>query len=278
MAIYLAYSLDYAGLCNQLYLISNHILEAINAGVDIYIPTMNVDIFYNKRVPTNEILDIHKTNENINKFLKKNVNILKTKIPDGLNWYVPKLLVYPVMSVEILRCLEFHESIKLNAIIPCKYNTIHFRLDIDSIIHHVYPPDMYDYFMGLSQIDKISFSNRVAKSPEVVEYCNRLIGNYFEYIQLIGFELPWYICSPLGKNQVHDSVLWTLDKLKDFITNGNGTIIKSKECYQERELNALVDLLILRNADTIIGFEGSSFSEGYAYKLRSPRNIYYFVK
>jgi hypothetical protein len=267
MAIYLAYSLEYAGLCNQLYLISNSILEAINTGVDIYIPTMNVDIFSGKRVQTNDILDIHKTNENINNLLQKNVNILKTKIPDGLNWYVPKLLVYPVMSVEILGCLEFQESIKLNASIPEKYNAIHFRLDIDSVVHHVYPPGMYDYFMGLPHVDKINFSNRAARSPEVIEYCNRLIKNYFKFIQLIGFELPWYICSAVGKGPVHDSVLWTLDKLKNFITNGNGKIIQAKECYKERELNALVDLLILHNADTIIGFEGSSFSEGYSYKL-----------
>ena len=51
--------------------------------------------------------------------------------------------------------------------------------------------------------------------------------------------------------------------------------------YQQRELNALVDLLVLRDSDKMIGFEGSSFSEGYCFKVNSIRNPgkeYLFVK
>ena len=39
--------------------------------------------------------------------------------------------------------------------------------------------------------------------------------------------------------------------------------------YEERELNALVDLLVLRDSEKMIGFEGSSFSEGYCLKVNS---------
>ena len=41
----------------------------------------------------------------------------------------------------------------------------------------------------------------------------------------------------------------------------------SKQHFEERELNALVDLLTLRDSDKMIGFEGSSFSEGYCFKV-----------
>ena len=51
--------------------------------------------------------------------------------------------------------------------------------------------------------------------------------------------------------------------------------------FEERELNALVDLLTLRDSDKIIGFSGSSFSEGYCYKvnsIRNPNKEYLFIE
>ena len=39
----------------------------------------------------------------------------------------------------------------------------------------------------------------------------------------------------------------------------------------EREFNALVDLLTLRESDCMVGFEGSSYSEGYCFKVNSIR-------
>ena len=43
--------------------------------------------------------------------------------------------------------------------------------------------------------------------------------------------------------------------------------------YKDRELNALIDLLILRDSEKMIGFEGSSFSEGYCYKVNTIRKV-----
>ena len=46
-------------------------------------------------------------------------------------------------------------------------------------------------------------------------------------------------------------------------------------------MNALVDLLILRDSFKMIGFQGSSFSEGYCYKVNQIRKVtsdFLFVK
>jgi hypothetical protein len=69
--------------------------------------------------------------------------------------------------------------------------------------------------------------------------------------------------------------------LTDFINKSNGTYSISQTHYQERELNALVDILILRDAEKMIGFQGSSFSEGYCYKVNQIRKVtkeFLFVK
>ena len=74
--------------------------------------------------------------------------------------------------------------------------------------------------------------------------------------------------------------MWALEKLCNFIKNHGGEYITSCNDYQERELNAIVDLLTLRDSDNIIGFYGSSFSEGYCFKVnnfKEKKHNYYFV-
>ena len=275
--IFLVYKENYAGLCNQLYLITNHITNAIEKNTKIYIPKINIDIFCNKRVPLNEVIDISKTNKNINIFLNKNINILCDILPPGMDWYTPNLNVYPVKNISILNCIEFQKKFKID--IKEKYNAIHFRLDIDCIVSYLYP-DKYNYFMDLSFNDKLNHSQILGKSEEVINYCHYLLKQYFDFITTIGFDLPFYICNTIEKDIVHDSVLWTLNTIINFIERKGGKIIKSFKYHSERELNALVDLLILRDCNSMIGFEGSSFSEGYVYKvnsIRAPGKKYYFV-
>ena len=139
MIYFLSYYHCYAGLCNQLYLITNHLHETLIKGNKIFIHKFNVDIFNKKRVPIKEVLDLVKTNENIKNLTGK--EIIELKIPEIIE-HIPKLCVYPVNSIEILNCLEFNESIVkevnlLKSIFPNGYNSIHFRLDIDAIIHYI---------------------------------------------------------------------------------------------------------------------------------------------
>ena len=64
-----------------------------------------------------------------------------------------------------------------------------------------------------------------------------------------------------------------LTKFTDFISKNGGNYLIQQPFYSDRELNALVDLLVLRDSTKMIGFEGSSFSEGYCYKINSIRNV-----
>jgi hypothetical protein len=124
------------------------------------------------------------------------------------------------------------------------------------------------YFESLDQI-------------KIEKYCLFLLNQYFVFIKQFGFDLPWYISTSITKWDIHEPMMVYLKMFTNFILSNNGTYYISPKIYQERELNALVDLLILRDSVKLIGFEGSSFSEGYCLKVNSVRNPgkeYLFVK
>jgi hypothetical protein len=286
MTIYfLDYYHPYAGLCNQLYLITNHIHDAYNKGVELFINKFNVDIFNKKRVPVEEVIDINKTNENILNLCGK--KILKTECPET-DEYIPRLCIYPVSSIEFLNCLEFHGSIlsdvnKLKSIFPNGYYSIHFRLDIDAIIHYTFGKEVYNEFMDLCNNSPIlakEFFNTLNKE-KIEKYCNFLMHQYFLLVKHFGFDKTWYISTSITKDNIHEPMKIYLNLLTNYILDNKGVYYIPPKIYQERELNALVDLLVLRDSEKMIGFEGSSFSEGYCLKVNSIRKVtkeYLFVK
>jgi hypothetical protein len=271
--IFLDYHEVYAGLCNQLYLITNHIYEAYQKKTKIYINKINIDVFKNKRVPATDVFDFVKTNKNINKLIGMDL-ILYEK---PLNFYIPELCIYPVISIEFLNCLEFNESILKHVPKIIDYNGIHFRLEIDVIVSYLFSTDTYTLFMDLCNTDMdsaIEFSIKLVKIPEVVEYIQFIMNQYFSFISELGFSKIWYICTAIGKNKIHDPLIPFLKELQQFILTNKGIPVVGNVYYQERELNALVELLILRDSKKMVGFEGSSFSEGYAFKVNTIRNPY----
>ena len=262
--LFLDYYHPFAGLCNQLYLITNNIYEAFLKKQKIYIHKINIDIFNKKRVLASEVLDFQKTNENLK------LDILLFEKPND-DFTIPDLRVYPVSSVEVLSCLAFQQSI-LDKVPNEDCFTIHFRLDFDCIIHYLFEAEEYDMFMSCPTIE---YTHKIMKMPEVIGYCNYLLDQYFHFINILGREKKYYICTSIGKNnKMHDCLLPYLQKLIDYI--GRDFVLESKVYYEERELNALVELLIMKNSSAVIGFEGSSFSEGYCYKV-CPDKVYYFV-
>ena len=270
--IFLDYYHPYAGLCNQLYLITNHITEAIQKDIKIYINKVNIDIFNKERIPAEDFFDLKVTNENIKKLTGKDIILFKKP---QINFVIPKLCIYPVASIEILNCLEFNEKFyqknpKIN------YNSIHFRLELDAIISYLFNNNCYNDFMDRCNNGTISknFCDNFMNLQEVKDYINYLLNQYISFINQIGFENPWYICTLIGKKKIHDCLKPTLKILTDFI-NKKGSNLKNEQHFEQRELNALVDLLILRDAKYMIGFEGSSYSEGYAFKVNSVRKINY---
>ena len=281
---FLDYYHPYAGLCNQLYLITNHIHDAYNKNVKLFIHKFNIDIFKKERVSISEVLNIEKTNQNLRRLTGKEILILNS--PEIVE-YIPKLCIYPVSSIEILSCLEFNESI-----VECvnnvkiqinNYNAIHFRLDIDAVLHYAFEKDVYNKFMDFANIN-IELAEKYYKSLDqnkIKQYCDFLMKQYITFIKHFGFDKVWYICTSITKWKIHDPMLPFLKMLTDFILENGGVYYIPLKIYPQRELNALVDLLILRDSEKMIGFEGSSFSEGYCYKVNSIRKVtneYLFIK
>ena len=285
MIHFLDYYHPFAGLCNQLYLITNHLTDAYLQGNELYIHKVNIDIFKKKRIPASEFFDIPKTCENIRKLTGK--TIIVTQKPEIVN-SIPRLCIYPVRSIELLNTLEFHGSIlnhvnKLKSNFPSGYNGIHFRLETDVVIHYIFGKVEYNTFMELcneSEELALTFFESLDQT-KIDKYCNFLLNQYFQCIITFGFDKPWYICSSINKYPIHKGLVIYLNKLINFITSNGGSYGISERCSEFREINALVDLLLLRDSNKTIGFEGSSFSEGYCYKvnsIRNPNKDYLFIK
>ena len=264
--VFLDYYHPYAGLCNQIYLISNHIHDAYKKGLKIYINKVNIDIFKKERVPAGEVLDITKTSENLKKLLNYDI-ILKNK-PDKIS--IPFLCIYPVSSIEIMACLEFHSKFHPKV---KDYTGIHFRMEFDVIVHYLFSKKCYEDYMTKCNngIDLTKFSQNLLNLLEVKYYIQLILEQYFKSITLLKTK-TYFICTSIGKKEDQRLLLPVLDKLKNFIISQGSTFITNDENYPHRELNALTDLLTLRNSDKLIVFEGSSFSEGYCLKYNQAKN------
>jgi hypothetical protein len=201
---------------------------------------------------------------------------------------IPKLCIYPVSSIEILSSLQFNEPINMTfqsikETIGGKYNGIHFRLDLDCIIHYVFGTDVYNHFMDLANNSQYLAMEyyKTLNIDSIDYYCSFLMKQYLKNILTFGFDKKWYICTSIKKWKYHQPMEKYLDTLVTFITSNGGDYFIPKKMYLDRELNALVDLLVLRDSTKLIGFQGSSFSEGYCYKVNSIRKVtqeYLFVK
>ena len=285
--VFFDYYHPYAGLCNQLYLITNHINLCLINSTQIYIHRFNTDIFKKTRKPFDQIFDIPKTNENLKRLTGRDIITLNP--PEIIN-SIPQLQIYPVSSIQILNCLEFNkkfldtaQQIKRSNLKNEKYYGIHFRMEIDCILHYTFGKTVYNEFMDLANtsLSRANLYFETLDQNKIKSYCRFLMRQYFSFIKQFGFDKTWYICSSLLKNDIHKPFRVYLKQLTDFINSNNGTFFISQSDYPERELNALVDLLILRDSEKMIGFEGSSFSEGYCYKVNQIRKVtkeVFFVK
>ena len=268
MFILLDYYIPYAGLCNQIYLISNHITEAIEKNEQIFVNKMNIDIFNKKRIPASEIIDIDKTNKNLNKEVLINFDLNEVFDKDC---YIPNLRIYPVTNNFVLSCITFHEKYYT----PFEGYGIHFRIDIDCLIHYLFDKESYNDFIKKVNISPelaLSKAKNLLLDEKVKGYINYLFKQYVSFMVQLGFDKPWYICTPIGKDPYNNLLQDYLDKFINFIKENGGTYEVSKKIYDHRELNALVDLLVLKRCERVIGFEGSSFSEGYVYKVNTFKN------
>ena len=183
---FLDYYEPYAGLCNQLYLITNHIHQAFNKGIKLYIHKFNIDIFKKERILASEVLDLELTNKNLEKLL--GIPILQIEIPEYIQ-NIPKLCIYPVSSIEILNCLEFNGSIisevnKIKSQFPNGYNAVHFRLDVDCILHYTFGKEVYNCFMDLANSDSELAGKyyQTLDQTKIQKYTSFLMEQYFSFL------------------------------------------------------------------------------------------------
>lgn len=116
------------------------------------------------------------------------------------------------------------------------------------------------------------FLTNFMESVSVKNYIQYLLHQYFVFLYQLGLQNTWYISTTIGKNDINEVLLPVLNTLTNFIETNGGKVMLNKKNFEYRELNALVDLLTLRDSTKLIVFEGSSFSEGYCLKVNSIRN------
>jgi len=176
-----------------------------------------------------------------------------------------------------LKALTFNSTIieKANSVkdkLGNDYYSIHFRLDIDCIISKLYGTDVLNSFLK----DNGNKDNLI-NVPIVDRYCEYLLIEYLKIVELLGFDKKYYICTPIGKWEIHSHFEKYLNRLINYISTNSQDAIVGELYYKERELNALVELIILRDSSSTIVFEGSTFSEGYSLKVNDYSKKYYTV-
>jgi hypothetical protein len=273
MELFLDYYHPYAGLCNQLYLITNHLHSAYLGKSKVYINKFNIDIFNKTRIPASGVLDLEKTHDNL---IKMGIDVLLLKKPKIVK-DIPTLCIWPVSSLEILNALEFNNLfVGISSGIKNKlgpFNGIHFRLDTDAVLHYTFGDLEYNTFMDLANKNSAIASKYFLSLDRVKieKWCQNLLDQYIDLITQFGFDKPWYICTSVAKDPLNVFTKAYLDYLTTFITDHGGSYYIHPKEFKERELNALVDLLVLRDSTNLVAFEGSSFSEGYCLKVNTFR-------
>ena len=257
------YTLDLSflkcGLCNYLSLISNVIyyisnLDGIN---NLNIINFKKDMFLDNLYNISEIIDIDKTNIN---FKKSCINCT-LKNDNNIYTLVKNISMFPIKKNNIFRMIEFrNEILNISSILKpmTKYYCIHFRLDTDCIIHHNYDIITYYHFINITDVNEsIKKSSELINTEKCKIWLENIFNKYINYINNLGINNHYYICTPIGKDIRHQCVLLWLHKLLNYLPN--------KTCIQHsineyREISAIIELDIIKSSEGLIGFSGSTFS------------------
>jgi hypothetical protein len=230
------------GLCNQLYAIKGTCEYAYQNNINtIVIENFLTDINKNTYCNISEVIDLN----HLNNLLKNyNIKILDWNADDGF----PKTNVIfnhaPYWSKSqdfdlttyIIPNLKFtpqfydvaNEILRQNKITVEPCNVIHLRLENDAIEH----------WSKEQNIDSEKFKQLLEN--KYINIINKFINKNFITIVL---------ASDYNNNVIK------------FLDNNNFLYFTTEKKFQERELNAIVDLIISKRCDrTIIGFYESSFA------------------
>lgn len=288
------------GLCNQLQTIVKSILLGIKYNRNIYINKFQTHLYNKNLCDINQILDIKKINDyiktlntkimilpkidnniinniqkyylpkinyntisretNINNYIEKNLNknilylgnivSLDIYTSFGYHWNDYNNLYYNLMSNIVFhdKFYKIKDYIK-NTLSLTNYRTIHLRIEDDAIKH---------------------FSNCFKMS--VNEYNDKLLDFYNKAI--IKNPQPSYICSGILDYDNKLNYKYYTDLMKNNIFLFDKKNIHIDDYYlKNRELIAIVDLLIAYDSDHFIGNGASSFTLAINAYFRCKKNI-----
>jgi hypothetical protein len=281
------------GLCNQLQTIVKGLLLSIKYNRNIYIHKFQIDLYSNRLTDINHILNINKINYFLKNVIKTSIQIvdnLDIKITDNfVNYYLPNIdyTKIPTSSYinDDIELNKHMEIIYLGNIVSLDiYKSFNYMWDeytpnnlyyyiMNNIVFHDTFYELKNYIKQELKLNKFScihlrieddaiqhFSS--CYNLSINKYNENLIKCYDDNIKNISqYQNPIYISSGILKfnNTIN---LEYYKKLKN-----NNTLICDKQninipdyYLNNRELIAIIDLLIAIDSEVFVGFGISSFS------------------
>jgi hypothetical protein len=287
------------GLCNQLKTIANGILLGIKYNRNIYIDKFQVDLKSGELCEINIILDIEKINIFLKNILKTSIRILTTidqGIIDNLhNYCLPDIDYKNIQNISYI-----NDNIELNQTMEIIYLDNIVSLDIYKSFNFIYDDYSGDNLFTLI-ITNIQFDNAFYKIKDYVkqelnltkfnsihlrieddainffsmcynlsiqDYNNKILSFYHDSIKILSKDKT-YICSGMidFDNTINNDYYTNLMKNNNLLCDKKNIII-DKFYLNNRELIAIIDLLIAYDSEIFVGSLISSFSSTISHYFK----------
>lgn len=282
------------GLCNQLQTITKGLLLAIKYNRNIYIDKFQLDLKSNNLADINDILDINKINNFLKYEIKTTITILNTidiNIINRLdNYYLPNVDYKQIpMSNYINDDIELNKNMEIiylgNIVSLDIYKSFNYKWNEytdDNLYHFImynikFHPSFYalkDYVkqeLNLTNFNCIHLRIEddalkhfaMCYKLSITEYNEQLIKFYEDNINRISKDQKKiYVCSGIlsFENTINLKYYETLIKNNTLLCDKKN-INLSKYYLHNRELIAIIDLLISIDSDSFVGSRISSYSQ-----------------
>ena len=96
----------------------------------------------------------------------------------------------------------------------CSYIAIHFRLDVDCILHYCFndpatcikhDPSIYSNYIHINNVDSsINYSNTFLEDKGIIEWIEFIYKQYISLIDKFGKDNHYYICTPIKRDRRHN--------------------------------------------------------------------------
>uniref|UniRef100_A0A6C0HD39 Polysaccharide pyruvyl transferase domain-containing protein n=1 Tax=viral metagenome TaxID=1070528 RepID=A0A6C0HD39_9ZZZZ len=293
------------GLSNQLQSIVKGILLGIKYNRDVYFNKFQINVYNNNLCDINDVIDISKTNEylktldikikiydkidkniieNIHEFLMPNVDYEKMAWINCINNEIEKSLDKNVIYLGNIVSLSIYDS--FNDLVD-DFNNLYYKIYANIVFNKKFYEIKDNIKKELHLINYSTTHLRIEDDAvnefykffnnSIDEYNNNLLSFYDNAVKNI--KTPMYICSGIlhyGKERNYNYYV-------NLIKNNNLLCDKSKSFINDyylnnRELLAIIDLLIAYDSESFIGHSVSSFSLAVSsyFKCKNNTNVVLF--